>query len=251
VAGPNQIPGPTAIRAPTLDLKNHQTILTQLKETTETASRQRGNPLQSYVKLGELVDAGIVDYLGGTVSPGKNIGGGGISSVTTADSIQGDGSAGSPIELVGDAASPGNNKYFGTNGSGSKGYFSFPAAANVPTEIGAQWTQVPFGSTLALPTNPVLRVAPRGGTILEVRIYTIGGVGSCVIDVWKTTTGNVPTSGNDITGGSPPTISSGTSYLNNTLSGWTTTVTAEDVFLFTLASVSGAFTYANIVVRIG
>lgn len=71
MAGPNQKPGPTAIRAPTLDLDNHKTVLTQLKETTETASRLRGDPNDSYVKLGELISAGIVQFIGGVISPPK------------------------------------------------------------------------------------------------------------------------------------------------------------------------------------
>jgi hypothetical protein len=250
VAGPNQIPGPTAIRAPTLDLKNHQTILTQLKETTETASRQRGNPLQSYVTLGELISAGIVKFLGGSVSPGDKIGAPPPSVIHVADSIQGDGSSGSPLELIGDSTSPGNNMYYGTNGSGAKSFYTLPSAPTTKQKLGAQWVQVPFGTAVTLPTNPVLGEAIAVGNILEVRIYTEGGTGSCVIDVWKAAAGTVPTSGNDITGGVPPAISSGTSYVNTTLSGWTTSVALGDVFLFTLASTS-VFTAIWIFVRIG
>lgn len=140
MAGPNQIPGPSAIRAPTLDLKNHLTVLTQLKETTETASRLRGDPNQSYVKLGELISAGIVKFLGGVISPGPKIGSGGSVTINVADSIQGDGSVGSPLELVGDASSPGANTYYGTNGSGTKGFYSLPAGLTSPlTTKGDIW----------------------------------------------------------------------------------------------------------------
>lgn len=107
---------------------------------------------------------------------------------------------------------------------------------------GAQWVQVPFGAVLALPTNPVVAIAASAGTIKGVRIYTTGGAGSCVVDVWKAPAGTFPTIANDITGGTPPAIIAGTSYNNSTLAGWTTTVAAGDVFLFTLASVSGLFT---------
>lgn len=46
-------------------------------------------------------------------------------TVTGADSLTGGGNltANRTISLVGDAASPGNNKYYGTNGSGVKGYY--------------------------------------------------------------------------------------------------------------------------------
>jgi hypothetical protein len=54
-------------------------------------------------------------------------GGGGSGTVTTADSIQGTGASGSPIELVGDSASPGNTMLYGTNGSGTKGWYAQPS----------------------------------------------------------------------------------------------------------------------------
>lgn len=126
MAGPNQTPGPTAIRAPTPDLSNHQTVLTQLKETTETAQRLRGNPLQSYVTLGELISAGIIKFLGGVVSPGDKIAKGGSGTVHVLDSITGDGSTGTPLQLSGDSASPGNTMLYGTNGSGTKGWYAQP-----------------------------------------------------------------------------------------------------------------------------
>lgn len=115
----------------------------------------------------------------------------------------------------------------------------------------AQWVNVPAGVALSLPTNNVLKVSNAACTILEVRIYTEGGTGSCVVDIWKAAAGTVPTSGNDITGGVPPAITSGTSYDNATLTGWTTGVAAGDVFLFTLASVSGAFTNVSIFIKVG
>jgi hypothetical protein len=168
VAGPNQIPGPTAIRAPTLDLKNHQTVLTQLKETTETASRLRGNPNQSYVTLGELIDAGIVKFLGGVVSPGPKIGsGGGATAVNVADSIQGDGSVGNPLELVGDAASPGNNKLYGTNGSGARGWYAQPAGGSISVTDGTNTvsgaTSLRFNGAVVSGTTPNANVTITSG----------------------------------------------------------------------------------------
>jgi len=116
--------GVTAIRAPTPDIQNHQVVLTQLKEETEVGRRIRGNPDDSFVTLGELISAGILKYIGKTVSPGNKTGGGGLSTVSVTDSITGDGSTGSPLKLVGDTASPGNNMVYGTNGSGVKGWYT-------------------------------------------------------------------------------------------------------------------------------
>lgn len=49
-------------------------------------------------------------------------GGGGGGTVTTANSVTGDGTGGTPVKLIGDATSPGNLKYYGTDISGTKGF---------------------------------------------------------------------------------------------------------------------------------
>lgn len=127
MAGPNQIPGPTAIRSPVPSVSSHQTTLVQLKEIAETASRQRGNPNQSYVTLGELVNAGVIKYVGGVVSPGSK-----SAVINVQDSITGDGSSGSPLQLDGDSASPGNSMVYGTNGSGVKGWYTGGGGGSSP-----------------------------------------------------------------------------------------------------------------------
>ncbi len=48
-------------------------------------------------------------------------------TANTADSVQGDGSFGNPVELVNDNATPGNDQYYGTNAIGTKGFFPLPA----------------------------------------------------------------------------------------------------------------------------
>lgn len=55
-------------------------------------------------------------------------------AVITADSIQGgwNGTIFAPLSLVGDSASPGNWKFYGTNGSGTKGYHSLPSGSFIP-----------------------------------------------------------------------------------------------------------------------
>lgn len=58
----------------------------------------------------------------------------GTRQVATTNSLTGGGAltADRTLSLVGDAASPGNTKYYGTNGSGTKGFHDVPAAS-VPT----------------------------------------------------------------------------------------------------------------------
>lgn len=119
----------TAIRSPSDDLKNHTTVLTQLKEIAETGLGIRGNPASAYVKISDLVAVGLINYISGVISPAAKAvaTGGGLTSVAVLNSITGDGTVGTPIQLVGDTASPGNTMLYGTNGSGTKGWYVQPA----------------------------------------------------------------------------------------------------------------------------
>lgn len=59
---------------------------------------------------------------------GNDVASGGLATVETDMSVTGDGSAGTPVKLVNDEATPGNSKYYGTNASGAKGYHALPSA---------------------------------------------------------------------------------------------------------------------------
>ena len=56
------------------------------------------------------------------------------SSVNTTGSITGDGSAGAPVTLSGDVASPGANQYYGTNTAGTKGWIAAGSVGNLTTQ---------------------------------------------------------------------------------------------------------------------
>lgn len=64
-----------------------------------------------------------------------------ILASSTTGSVQGGGnlSANRTLTLVGDAVAPGNSKYYGTDGTGTKGFFSFPT-----TGVAGADTQVIF-----------------------------------------------------------------------------------------------------------
>jgi hypothetical protein len=53
-----------------------------------------------------------------------------LTSVAVSDSITGTGVSGTPLLLVGDSASPGNTMLYGTNGSGTKGWYAQPTGAS-------------------------------------------------------------------------------------------------------------------------
>lgn len=57
----------TAIRAPSKDSANHELVLSQLKEVAEVGQRVRGDPLDSFVRVSELVEAGILEIRNGKV----------------------------------------------------------------------------------------------------------------------------------------------------------------------------------------
>lgn len=79
---------------------------------------------------------------------------------------------------------------------------------------------------------------PSAGTIVGVRLLA-DTTGSIVMDIWKDTYANYPpTNADSITSATPPTISASNKSEDNTLSGWTTTVNAGDVFGFNIDSVS-------------
>lgn len=92
---------------------------------------------------------------------------------------------------------------------------------NVPTVNTQCWVRVPFAGTITKATM-----------LADVS-------GSAVIDVWKDTYANYPpVVGDKITASAPPTISAATKSEDSTLTGWTTSITAGDVLLFNLNSVT-------------
>lgn len=73
--------------------------------------------------------------------------------------------------------------------------------------------------------------------------------GTATVDIWKIATGTaIPTGANTITASATPAISSGTAVHSTTLTGWTTTVAANDIIGINLEVVSGAL-FVNLTVE--
>jgi len=73
--------------------------------------------------------------------------------------------------------------------------------------------------------------------------------GTVTFGVWKAATGTaIPTAANSIVASAAPAIASGTALHSATLTGWTTAVSANDIFGFTLTAASGA-TVASLVLE--
>ncbi len=92
------------------------------------------------------------------------------------------------------------------------------------------------GSTLSSGSVVYLTV-PYACTIAAWNISVDAGTGT--VDIWKIATGTaVPTVSNTITASALPAISTGTSIHSTTLTGWTTSVAANDIFGFQLNTVA-------------
>lgn len=113
---------------------------------------------------------------------------------------------------------------------------------------GAGWSGA--GVALTVPANDVAITCQATGTIRSATILGIGGNGSCVVDVWKSTyAGALPTVANSIVAADFPTITGAAKSQDVALTGWTTAITAGDVLVFHLVSVS-VFTALQIILEI-
>ena len=91
------------------------------------------------------------------------------------------------------------------------------------------------GSALTASTKAYLS-CPFAGTITKARILADQS-GSCVVDIWKDTYANYPpTIADTITASAKPTLSSAQKNEDSTLTGWTTSVSAGDTFVFNVDS---------------
>lgn len=129
-------------------------------------------------------------------------------------------------------ALPSNRAFLGLGGS-----------STVTRTVGATFDGAGAALDLLGATECVVQV-PAGGTITSYTIVTDGGTGSVSIGVQKSTYASFPTT-SDITGGNHAGVSSSDKATDSTLTGWTPTVSAGDVFRFVLRSVS-TFTHVTI-----
>ena len=96
------------------------------------------------------------------------------------------------------------------------------------------------GSSLAPGLQAVVR-APYAGTIVEVTLLA-GEVGSCVVDIWKSALGACLVNGDSICASDLPELTGAASETDTALTGWATSFSIGDVFLFNLVSSSAVKT---------
>lgn len=124
------------------------------------------------------------------------------------------------------------------------------SAAGTSTAVGAsvntnpaypdeKGTWVSSTGALTAAVNDIPIYFKRARTIVGVSLVTLGGVGSCVVDIWKVAVGSYPpVVGNSICASAKPTIAAGRTYVDTTLTGWTTAVAAGDTMMLHVQSTS-------------
>ena len=105
-----------------------------------------------WIRVSDLIGLGLAtlingDQLTATVSSGS-------SSVNVTNSITGTGSGATPLQLSGDVGSPGNDYFYGTNGSGIKGFYALSSYSGTVTSVGLSDTSTTPIYTVG-GTNPV------------------------------------------------------------------------------------------------
>lgn len=172
----------TAIRAPTDDPDNHTVVLRQLKEVAEIAQRLRGDPLDSFVRVSELVASGVIRFTNNQIQP--PLGGSYVPStraINTIDSILGGGPLDTDLtlQLDGDDAAPGANKVYGTNGSGVKGWYAAASGSGTVTSVGVLSTDLSVsGSPVTTAGSITLNInahAVTNAKLAQMAAHTLKG----------------------------------------------------------------------------
>jgi hypothetical protein len=143
------------------------------------------------------------------------------------------------VGKVNGAAVPTSKNFLGSNGSGQLvqttnarafGY-SFNSSSALTTGLTA-YGNVPFACTISAWT------------------ISLSPADTATVDVWKVATGSaVPTVSNTITASAVPAITTGTSVHSSTLTGWTTSVSANDLFAVNIKAIGGTATFVNLTVE--
>lgn len=111
-----------------------------------------------------------------------------------------------------------------------------PISQSATTQYGSFGVTVDGSGGVVTTGNKGYVTIPYSGTIYGWDI--IGNVsGSCIIDVYKSTLELFPpTSANTITGNQKPTLTNQIINRNDSLTGWTTTISTNDIISFTILS---------------
>lgn len=120
-----------------------------------------------------------------------------LSAVSTTNSITGNGTPGTPVQLVNDASAPGANKVYGTDGSGTKGWQAAASGGGTPSAGLNTQVQTDGGTTYVhasniLPINDTFYILASGQSNMGFPSNT-GPIGDTATDsrvqIWNWFTG--------------------------------------------------------------
>lgn len=224
------------------DVANHTQVLMAIKEGLEVGQRRTSDLLNSFIRVQDLIDLGLIDFQGNTtaivgadLSQIANIGD--LSGAALGDFLRYDGT-----DWVNDQLGTADiTQTMVTQHQAALAILAAqitnPSALKPVDTPGANF--VSFDGALTTPVGKVSKYMGYAGTILGVAILTEGGNGDCVVDIYKDSYANYPPNISDsITAAAKPTITTGTKYLDTTLTGWTKSIAAGDVLRFNLDSVA-------------
>lgn len=116
--------------------------------------------------------------------------------------------------------------------------FSATTYYGLPVQYGSFGIVVDGSGSVITSGNKGYLTLPYSGTIISWRMMA-DTTGSTSVDVWKTNfAGFPPTSGDSITGGNYPNLTSQQINDSSSLSGWTTTFSSGDIIAFNVLSAS-------------
>lgn len=225
------------------NLKNHTQVLMSVKEALDIGQRRTGDLLNSFIRVEDLIDLGLITIEGNTnaivgadLSEIADIGD--LSGAAAGDFLRFDGT-----EWINDTLVPSDITQVMVTQHQAALSIAYSQLTGAPTvEVVRAAT---FTAGLAAIVTPAPQIAlffPVAKTIRRVTLLTLGGTGSCVVDIWKAAyAAYPPTIADTITAAAKPTISSGVKYDDATLTGWDVDIAAGDTLIFNLDS-SSVFT---------
>ncbi len=128
------------------------------------------------------------------------------------------------------------------------GTVEFPPQPASRYHVGASWSGE--GVAMETPADVVTALCHTAGNITKCTVLTVGGPGTCQIDIWSDTYGNYPpTDADSITGSTPPTVTAGIKSVDATFTGWNTSVAEGQILSFNLDG-SSVFTMVSVFLEI-
>ncbi|MFI5117828.1 MAG: hypothetical protein ACHP8B_14150 [Terriglobales bacterium] len=149
----------------------------------------------SFVRVSDLIGLGLATLINGNQLTSSGAGGGG-TTLTASDSVV---ITTSNITLVNDSATPGNDYFYGTNGSGARGWYALASYSGTVTSVGLSAGSSDIVVTGATPITSSgawsidLSTTVKADLALAATSIQPGGIQNMESALWNSTSGAVQT----------------------------------------------------------